>query len=80
MNVRILSPNIDVLIGLHPLTAPVREGETFSVCAELMSGSLERSAIVTLEAMNNSAIRTIHMIIIVYPIQPMVLFYTYRGS
>ena len=60
---------IDVIIGLHPLSAPVREGETFSVCAELMSGSLGRSITIALEAINNSAI-SMHIIYTYYLIQP----------
>ena len=47
----------DITIDLHPLTVPVRESETFPVCAELMSGSLERNITVVLEAVNNSARR-----------------------
>ena len=48
---------VDIVIGLHLWTAPVRESETFPVCAELLSGSLERSITVALEAINSSALR-----------------------
>ena len=43
-------------VGLRPLHVPtVRESETLPVCAELISGSLERNIIVTVEAINGSA-------------------------
>ena len=49
--------SIDITISLRPLSVPVREGETFPVCAELTLGSLERSINVILEAVNNTARR-----------------------
>lgn len=51
------SLQLDVIIGLNPLTTLVRESQTFPVCAQLMSGSLERSITAELEIMNGSAIR-----------------------
>ena len=43
-------------VGLHPLPVSiVRESETILVCAELISGSLERNITVTVEAINSSA-------------------------
>ena len=47
-----------VTVGLQPLTSNVQENETFLVCAELTSGSLERDVFIGLEAENSTAIRT----------------------
>ena len=43
------------MVGLQPLTSSVQENETFLVCAELTSGSLERDVFIGLEAENSSA-------------------------
>ena len=46
-----------VIVGLLPRTSLVEESETFLVCAQLTSGSLEREIYVRLAAENNTAIR-----------------------
>lgn len=46
-----------VTIGLLPRTSLVEESESFLVCAQLISGSLEREVYVQLVAEDYSAIR-----------------------
>ena len=46
-----------VTVGLQPLTSSPTERDIFSICAEISSGSLERSIVVGLEAENSTAIR-----------------------
>ena len=51
-----------VTVGLQPLTSNPREHDTFLVCAEITSGSLERNIVIGLEAENNTAIRKSYIV------------------
>ena len=57
-----LSLSTVVTVGLQPLTSNPRERDTFFVCAEITSGSLERNVVVGLEAENNTAIRKLYIV------------------
>ncbi len=51
------SSSTAITVGLQPLISTFRERDTFLVCVQITSGSLERNVVVGLEAENNTAIR-----------------------